>query len=259
MARYGIKQGDCISSIAYRYGFFPDTIWRHSGNAELRGQRSDPNLLYPGDVLEIPDMEPRHENASTDSRHRFVRRGVPAMLRLQLFDGAKPRENQSYDLTIDGVHSSSTTDSEGKIEHPIPPDAREAEIVIGPDEERYHLDLGNLDPVTELSGVQSRLNNLGYDSGPVDGEYGEQTKRALLWFQGFSDLDQTGEPDDATIAKLEELHDSVGALPGGESEEEESDSDTDSDPDAITEPDEDVENDMREPPEPDDDDVEEET
>ena len=35
MSKYTVKQGDCISSIADKYGFFPDIIWNDSKNSKL--------------------------------------------------------------------------------------------------------------------------------------------------------------------------------------------------------------------------------
>jgi hypothetical protein len=39
--KYTVKQGDCISNIAFKYGFFPDTIWNDSKNSKLRQDRKD--------------------------------------------------------------------------------------------------------------------------------------------------------------------------------------------------------------------------
>ena len=40
-----IQDGDCISSVAMRHGFFPGTLWNHPDNMELKKLRRDPNVL----------------------------------------------------------------------------------------------------------------------------------------------------------------------------------------------------------------------
>ena len=64
-----------------------------------------------------------------------------------------------------------------------------------------------------MSAVQRRLNNLGFLCGEPDGQLNDRTKEALLQFQARFELEETGEADDATRSKLEELHDNQGALP----------------------------------------------
>ena len=66
-----VKQGDCISSIAFENGFFPDTIWNHPSNAELKKKREDPHVLLPGDMVFIPDKRPKEVSEPTNQVHKF--------------------------------------------------------------------------------------------------------------------------------------------------------------------------------------------
>jgi N-acetylmuramoyl-L-alanine amidase len=52
--KHVVREGECLASIAFENGFFPDTIWRHADNSALKERRENPNVLQPGDVLFIP-------------------------------------------------------------------------------------------------------------------------------------------------------------------------------------------------------------
>lgn len=54
-----------------------------------------------------------------------------------------------------------------------------------------------------VADLQTQLNALGYNSGPVDGEYGPITQAAVRSLQYSNDLPTTGQVDDATQALLE--------------------------------------------------------
>lgn len=201
--QYVAKQGDCIFSIAKNFGFVWQTIWNDPQNANLKALRKTPNVLFPGDVVFVRDKEIRQEPRPTDARHKFVKMGVPAKLRLQLLDRSRqPRANLNYTISIDGAVETGTTDSDGRIEHSMPPDAQKAELTVqdGDNTETYSIKLGNVDPVSEDSGVQQRLKNLGYN--PVAGDWSQ----AIRNFQTSSGLPVTGTADDATRAKLEGVH-----------------------------------------------------
>jgi hypothetical protein len=108
-----VAQGECLSSIAKKYGLAWETIWNHRQNVDLARRRKDPNVLFPGDVLQIPERQLREHPASTDQRHRFILKCKRAKLRLQLMRGSEPRANERYVLVVDGILSSGTTNGEG--------------------------------------------------------------------------------------------------------------------------------------------------
>jgi hypothetical protein len=118
----------------------------------------------------------------------------------------KPRSNQQYVLVIDGKMQQGSTDGDGVIDIPIPPGAQSGNLTVGPDKFSVDVALGALDPVDLLSGVQARLNNLGYPCGTPDGELNDLTKNALQYFQKDYGLPITGDIDDATRSKLKDLH-----------------------------------------------------
>jgi hypothetical protein len=204
--RYTVKQGDCISSIAFKYGFFPDTIWNDSKNSDLKQRRNDPNVLFPGDEVWIREKEHKEESCATEKRHRFKRKGVPEFLIVQLKIDDEPIANEPYVLEIDGALSEGRTDGDGKVEITIPPNANKGKITLRESGDEYELELGCLDPITEISGVQARLRNLGFECGPIDGKLGSKTQSALREFQKHNKLDATGDLDDETRQKLKESH-----------------------------------------------------
>jgi hypothetical protein len=207
---YVIRPGDCLISLSEKSGLLWKTIWEHPENAELRQKRGDPRVLLPGDRVVIPEKRLKHEPGATEARHRFVRNGVPAKLRLEFHEEDQPLANEPYLIIIDGKSQRGTTDAQGRVEIFLPKQARRGTVHIGQgDGERiYDLNLGTLDPFDSVSGVQARLNNLGFEAGPVDGRLGPQTTEAIRKFQAYHDLEVTGVPDRATCHKLKEQHSS---------------------------------------------------
>jgi hypothetical protein len=213
MPEHTVRKGDCITSIADEHGFFWRTVWDHEKNAQLRSLRSDPNTLVPGDVVQVPEKRARTEIRSTGAAHRFRLKGIPAMFRLQLFQGKEPRAGERFTLTVDGLKHEGVTSAAGLIEVPIPADARKATLVVGSEEEGLQFMLGRLPPITEIAGVQARLNNLGFDCGGLSGELDEPTRDALRAFQERIGLLAEGEPDAETRTELVKWHDEVNRLP----------------------------------------------
>ncbi|PRQ06407.1 peptidoglycan-binding domain-containing protein [Enhygromyxa salina] len=204
-----VKAGECISSIAYASGFFPEQVWQAPENEPLRTDRGNPNLLVPGDALFIPDKARREESVPVDQRSRFVLRGVPAKLHLEIRDDGQAVAGAPYTVTVDGEPHTGVTDDAGAIDLSISPTARRASVEVylaDGDVIAYPLELGQLRPITELDGVRARLDNLGFDCRGERGPLGAKTRAALERFQATHELDVSGEPDAATTAKLEAEH-----------------------------------------------------
>lgn len=211
--KHTAREGDSTIKLSEVYGFSADTIWHHADNAKLRNNRSDMNQLLPGDVVTIPDKTLKEVAIPTEQRHRFRRTGIPAIYRLQIFAYEEPRANQNYRLVVDGKTLEGTTDSEGILEAYIPAEAQEGELVIGEDDYTILISFGTMGPIEEIVGIQKRLNNLGYDCGEPDGELNDATRAALRKFQQRFELEETGEANDATTKKLEEVHDTPNDFP----------------------------------------------
>jgi hypothetical protein len=196
-----VSQGECLSSISAHYGFTWQTIWEHGLNAELKQLRKDPNVLFPGDVVKIPDRALKEESRGTDARHRFQKKGTPAKLKIRLLLNDKPRPERRYRLCIDGTWIKGQTDGAGFLEVKIPPHARQGELYVEEDgfEDVFQLQLGELDPIDTDEGVVKRLANLGYATTP-------DLAAGLRSFQHASGLTVTGTLDNATRAKLKEHH-----------------------------------------------------
>ena len=201
-----VKQGECISSIAYRYNLLPDTIWNDPANAELKALRKDQNILMPGDKVVVRKKEMKEAPISTGSRHRFQTKGFQEKLVIHFKLNDKPRTSEACVLEIDGVLSKGQTDGSGKVEIPIPPNAKTGMISFRETGDVYKLDFGHLDPIEEISGIQGRLSSLGFYDGPINGKMSEELEQAIRDFQETKDMKPTGKLDDTTRNMIEQAY-----------------------------------------------------
>jgi hypothetical protein len=202
MPNYNVQQGDCISSISQQHGFDWQALWSHPQNSALRNSRKDPNVLFPDDVVFIPDKQIKQVSASVDATHSFKLKNVPSKLRVRLLKNNVPRSNVKYVLNVDGIVTEGQTDGDGWVEAPIAPDARQGKLTLPDTNEDYPLLLGYLDPIDQVSGMQSRLRSLGYFGGAVSGNMDDATAAALASFQKAKNLAVTGKPDSQTLNAL---------------------------------------------------------
>jgi len=205
---YIVQQGDCLSSIAEAYGHFWKTVWNHPENAKLKAARGSPDVLRAGDEVLVPELQLKQKPGATEKKHRFRRKGVPQRVVIQLKKDGEVLADQEYVLRIEDEYFSGRTDGQGRLSHPVPPTARAGCLTVGSGRtaRTVLLRLGYVDPVSEISGLQGRLKNLGYDCGPASGALTEETKAAVSAFQADHELEVTGEADESTREKLRKEH-----------------------------------------------------
>lgn len=206
MSTITVSLGDSISSIAKENGFFWETIWNHGSNAALKAKRKDPNVLFPGDEVFVPELEIKEEPRPVDARHPFKLKGEQVKFKLKLLMLGEPRSGEAYTLIIDGVPYRGTTDGNGQLEHVVPANAKGGKLVLRSGKESYPVLIGHLNPIDEISGVQQRLNNLGFNCGPEDGSISDTLTAAVAAFQKKNKLDPTGQIDAIFKAKLAVAH-----------------------------------------------------
>jgi hypothetical protein len=204
-----VAQGENVESIAYVYGHFSATIWDHPSNRDLRTLRDDPNVLLPGDPVYVPALRERFVGGkATGRRHEFRRKGVPSLFRFRAFVCGHALAEQPYVVTVDGRDVHGTTDVEGVLQCFVRPDAARATVRIGVEPLRWTflVSLRTVDPVSEISGVQGRLANLGLLDAPATGVVDDATRDALRGFQAAQGLEPTGEPNEDTCKRLRDVH-----------------------------------------------------
>ena len=146
-------------------------------------------------------------SCAVEQGHRFRRKGLPAKLVIYFkMSGDKPMANEAYVLDIDGEITKGQTGGDGKVEIGIPPNARKGKITFQSTGRVFDLDIGNLDPINKISGVQGRLRNLGFYHGPIDGELSDELKKALREFQERHKIKVTGEIDKTTRDALKKRY-----------------------------------------------------
>ena len=202
-----IQQGDSIDSLSYVRGLFPQSVWNHAENAELKKLRKDPNVLKAGDVVFFPELVPKTVDCVTEKLHSFRRKAVPARIGFKLLDDrGQPRANLRYVLRIDHKLFDGTTDAEGTVEFDVPPNAQVAILKLTETDEEFNLGIGHMDPIDTDSGLAHRLSNLGFPVTLTDGEPEPDSLAAALYaFQNHNKLEATGEANDPTKEKLKEL------------------------------------------------------
>lgn len=213
MGWHTVQEGDCLSSLAEQHALADwRSIYNHPDNSALQQERPNPNVLAPGDRVFVPDRDALFKDAATDLKHTYVLARDKTTLRIVAADeDGRPYQQLDYQLTIDKEVLKGKTDDQGLVQHVIDAQAASAVFTLwwpGPPLRRctWRIQLGHLDPVGKITGIQARLNNLGHKAGPVDEILGPVTRAAVRAFQEKYRLRVDGIPGPITQARLEEMH-----------------------------------------------------
>lgn len=202
-----VKPGDTLVSIAHAEGFRSwEAIYYHPSNGELRRRRPNPEQLFPGDVVVIPEKVTPLHTRPTGKSHVFRAPRLVAHLRFTVGDETDVYAGSRYVIAVDGAEQEGVTDDRGLVDVEVSPSAKRALVKVwpststSPDPVEWEIAIGHLDPMDEPSGLRGRLVNLGYDVGSGG------IRSALLDLQADHGLAQTGELDDTTRALVRRLH-----------------------------------------------------
>lgn len=212
-APYVIKQGDFLLTLAE--GFDADVVWNHPKNEPLRKAGRDPHTLAPGDVIYLPEVERKWHRLRIGEVNTFVANTLYAEVTLTFTDrDGKALANAACKYEgLRGSDQPAQTDASGSVKLTRVPVRPRYELVVELPEHkaRFRVLVGHMDPITEATGVQKRLQNLGYGRSPLLAlacalRRDRAPAAALLAFQLDRALAPTGTHDNATREALASAH-----------------------------------------------------
>lgn len=210
--QYKVKPGDHLTAIADRLGLEDtETLLSQPGNSAL-ADRKRPEMLDPDEILAIPDLKPMTFTLATGQRHKLTVKRPKAKLCVGMvtFVG-QPSSASAAEVTLEGKPPETKSLDGGKLDMPIAPACGRATIKLAASDESkpdiaWNLQLGHLPRVESDDGLLARLRNMGYYRTVAD-ELDERERRsAIEEFQHDQGLTLTGQLDDDTKAKIEEVY-----------------------------------------------------
>jgi hypothetical protein len=208
-----IKSGDCFASIAKLYGFHDaDVIYQYSANAELKKSRPNLHILNPKDKVYIPEKKAKTISLAAETCTVFTIKGLLTELKLAIedFDG-NPLPDTDYLLDVAGIKYEGTTDGTGMMTQKIDAIAKKATLTLFLDTDKknsifWSLALGGLTPHVETTGIQERLNNLGYYCANENGDIDSTTISAINAFKVNNGLANNAVIDNSLTSKLMSIY-----------------------------------------------------
>lgn len=188
-------------------------VWNHPKNADLRQRRENPNVLYPGEVLFIPDTPSPSRDISAGTLNSYTAEVPLTQLSLK----GPPRAVyvvSGFEPSLEG-----TSGDDGLIAFEVPVTQKELTVTYPELGIAYPIRVAHLNPVEEPSGLHARLDNLGYGRSPmadlVDMMMGladpdeHRYQRAIEQFRMDHKPAEEGDSDKSLRDKLRALHGGV--------------------------------------------------
>lgn len=211
-----VAKGETLWRIAQQYGFTESkSVYQHPANAAFRQQRPNPNLICPGDQINIPQAKPVSELKSLGRTHTFIQPDTEKeTLELKLQSGALSCAGKRAVLTIGKQRIDTVVGEDSVLRMDLDPNTSaengQLELYDHPDDEKpsyqSQLNIGHLEPIESLAGIQARCNALGFPCGVVDGIMGAKTREGIQQFQQAHDLSVDGEHNQALQDKLQDVY-----------------------------------------------------
>lgn len=218
-----VKSGEQhLTRITVEHGFpVLDPVWNAPENAELKRSRVNPHTLAVGDVITIPDPDPKSENRATGASHLFTVLVDELQLHVKLRDEAgRPFANRAVRFVSGPLGSAASgdgvteapdepqTDKDGALRVNVAPTDGEAELTVhfsdsreSPIDVKIRILIGFLAPASSKGGQRARLNNMGYFAGFSEND-DDQLAWAIEEFEADNDRRPTGRSDDPVVFNL---------------------------------------------------------
>lgn len=216
MRPYIVQHGDYLTELAFRLGFDGAEVWNAEENAGLRALRDNPNQLHPGDVLYIPAESTRSAvRAYAHVTNRYAATVPRVRVKVVLRTPEALLADEAYEVEGLPEKVTGTTGADGSVALELPLSVRVVSLYLPRVNAVFPVQVGELDPVTEPSGVRQRLEHLGYYGwavGPgamlprATRDYDALDELAIAAFQRASRLAVTGLVDDPTRDALRAAH-----------------------------------------------------
>ena len=155
--------------------------------------------------------QPRHSRAPS-ARHAAGTAAVRAAPGRAVRAARTGRQNP-YTLDIGGQRFEGELGSDGSLMHEMPEGAKQAKLKVcfrsAPTTTpgNGHLDLAAQKQIDEHTGLQSRLKNLGFYDGAVDGDFGQLSRMAMQRFHQARELVGLNTPSLPGVTSLGKDHD----------------------------------------------------
>ena len=212
MPFHDVVPGDTLLALAAANGLESwQDIVNAPENASIKEKLADPGILKSGSKIFIPNKVMRHEASAVDAKHPFKISRPKAWIRMAVKDAAGVAfAGKKYELTAGDTTASGTIPPGGVIEHAVSVTTTSGTLKVWTSDTEFQtwdLKIGHMEPLDEVSGVQARLNNLGFPCGEPDGVVDDELTAAVKAFQARIGVDPTGTIDETLRTKLKSYYD----------------------------------------------------